>query len=54
MCGRFVGYRKLGDYPYKFQIDLFEADPAPNYNLAPTQFIPAIIRQNDQNILRMF
>ena len=53
MCGRFVGYRKLGDYLSKFQIDLFEADPATNVNVAPTQYIPAIVRQDDQNALRM-
>ncbi len=54
MCGRFVGYRKLGDYQSKFQIDLFDADPAPNYNVAPTQSVPAIVRHDDQNVLRTF
>jgi putative SOS response-associated peptidase YedK len=54
MCGRFVGYRKLGDYRSKFQIDLFEAHPAPNYNIAPTQSVPAVVRQEDKNVLRTF
>ena len=54
MCGRFVGYRKLGDYQDKFKIDLFEADPAPSYNVAPTQSVPAIVRKDDQNVLRTF
>jgi putative SOS response-associated peptidase YedK len=54
MCGRFVGYRKLGDYQDKFRIELFEVDPKPSYNVAPTQMIPIIVRQNDQNVLREF
>lgn len=54
MCGRFVGYRKLGDYQDKFRIELFEVDPKPNYNVAPTQMIPAVIRRGDTNILREF
>jgi len=54
MCGRFVGYRKLGDYQDKFRIELFEVDPKPNYNVAPTQMIPVIVRQDDQNVLREF
>ncbi len=52
MCGRFVGYRKLGDYQSKLPIDRVEADLSPNYNVAPTQMIPALIRQDDQNALR--
>jgi putative SOS response-associated peptidase YedK len=54
MCGRFVGYRKLGDYQDKFRIELFEVDPKPNYNVAPTQMIPVIVRQDYQNVLREF
>jgi putative SOS response-associated peptidase YedK len=54
MCGRFVGYRKLGDYQDKFRIELFEVDPKPNYNVAPSQMVPAVIRENDQNVLRAF
>ncbi len=49
-----MGYRKLGDYQDKFKIDLFEAEPTPNYNVVPTQSIAAIVRQDDQNVLRMF
>jgi len=54
MCGRFVGYRKLGDYKDKFRIELFEVDPKPNYNVAPTQMIPVVVRHDDQNVLREF
>ena len=54
MCGRFVGYRKLGDYQDKFRIELFEVDPKPNYNVAPTQMIPALIRRDGRNVLRAF
>ena len=52
MCGRFVGYRKLGDYKDKFRIELFEVDPKPNYNVAPTQMIPAVIRRDGKNVVR--
>jgi putative SOS response-associated peptidase YedK len=54
MCGRFVGCRKLGDYKDKFRIELFEVDPKPNYNVAPTQMIPAVIRRDGRNVLREF
>ena len=54
MCGRFVGYRKLGDYQDKFRIELFDVDPKPNFNVTPTQMIPVIVRQDDQNVLKEF
>jgi putative SOS response-associated peptidase YedK len=54
MCGRFVGYRDLEALKAHFPIDRVEVDPSPNYNVAPTQNIPAIIRQNDENVLRTF
>jgi len=54
MCGRFVGYRDLEALKAHFPIDQVEANLSPNYNVAPTQMIPAIVRQDDENVLREF
>lgn len=54
MCGRFVGYRDLEVLKAHFPIDRVEAELSPNYNVAPTQKIPAIIRQDGENVLRVF
>jgi putative SOS response-associated peptidase YedK len=54
MCGRFVGYRDLEALKAHFPIDRVEATLTPNYNVAPTQMIPAIVRQDDENVLRTF
>jgi len=54
MCGRFAGYRDLEALRAHFPIDRVEATLTPDYNVAPTQMIPAIVRQDDENILRMF
>jgi putative SOS response-associated peptidase YedK len=54
MCGRFVGYRDLEAIQAHFPIDRVEADPSPNYNVAPSQTIPAIVRLEGENILREF
>jgi putative SOS response-associated peptidase YedK len=49
-----VGYRDLEALKAHFPIDRVEATLTPNYNVAPTQMIPAIVRQDNENILRMF
>jgi putative SOS response-associated peptidase YedK len=54
MCGRFVGYRDLEALRAHFPIDREEVDLSPNYNVAPSQMIAAIIRQDGENILRAF
>jgi putative SOS response-associated peptidase YedK len=54
MCGRFVGYRNLEALKAHFPIDRVEATLIPNYNVAPTQMIPAIVRQDDENVPRTF
>ena len=51
MCGRFVGYRKLAQYLEYFPIDVADAELSPNYNVAPTQEIPVIVRYDDVNHL---
>lgn len=54
MCGRFVGYRDVEALRANFPIDRVAADLSPNYNVVPTQMIPAIVRQDDENVLRTF
>lgn len=54
MCGRFVGYRNLEVLQAYFPIDRVEVNLAPNYNVAPTQMIPAIVRKEGENVLRTF
>jgi putative SOS response-associated peptidase YedK len=54
MCGRFVGYRNIDSLREHFPIDRVEADLSPNYNVAPTQMIPVIVRQDGENVLRTF
>ena len=54
MCGRFVSYRDLEALRAHFPIDRVEATLSPNYNVAPTQMISAIVRQDDENVLRTF
>jgi len=41
-------------YQGNFRIELFEIDPKPNYNVAPTQMIPVVAPQDDHNVLREF
>lgn len=54
MCGRFVGVKKLEELQSHFRIDRLEAKISPNYNVAPSQMIPAIVQQDDQNVLQTF
>ena len=54
MCGRFVGYRDLEALKAHFPIDRVETNLSPNYNVAPTQNISVIVRQDDENVLRTF
>jgi putative SOS response-associated peptidase YedK len=47
MCGRYVFF-SIG---VNFRVDHSAIDPKVSYNIAPTQEIPVIIRENDQNEL---
>ncbi len=51
MCGRFVGYRNLEELLAHFPIDVVDAQVSPNYNVAPTQEILAILRIEERNHL---
>jgi putative SOS response-associated peptidase YedK len=52
MCGRFVGYRNKEELLRYFPIDRVEAEAVRNYNVAPSQMVLAIIREDDANVLR--
>jgi len=47
MCGRFIGFSTLEQLVNYFPIDVANVDVSPNYNVAPTQEILAIVRQDD-------
>jgi putative SOS response-associated peptidase YedK len=51
MCGRFVVYRDLEQLQEYFPIDKALSEVKPNYNVAPTQEILTIIRQEGLNLL---
>jgi putative SOS response-associated peptidase YedK len=51
MCGRFVVFSDLEQLKEQFPIDNVLAEVTPNYNVAPTQEILAIIRQEGLNLL---
>jgi len=47
MCGRFIGFQTLEQLVQYFPIDVANVEVSPNYNVAPTQEILAIVRQDD-------
>jgi len=51
MCGRFVGFRPLQELKNHFPIDVANVKVSPNYNVAPTQEILAIIQRDEKNQL---
>lgn len=51
MCGRFVGFSSVEELQSQFSIDVIDVEVTPNYNVAPTQEILAIVRHDDQNHL---
>ena len=51
MCGRFVGFTAAKALQELFPIDVIDAEVTPNYNVAPTQEILAIVRHDNQNHL---
>lgn len=51
MCGRFVVFSNLEQFKQHFPIDQTLSEVTPNYNVAPTQEILAIFRQEGLNVL---
>ena len=52
MCGRFVGFRSVEELKRYFPIDRAPVEATANYNVAPSQPIPAIVRQEGVNVLQ--
>ncbi len=54
MCGRFAQRKPIQDILERFNIlDPEEVLFEPRYNIAPTQYSPVVIIENDQRILRL-
>ncbi len=51
MCGRFVVFSNLEQLKQHFPIDKALSEVTPKYNVAPTQEILAIFRQDSLNVL---
>ena len=51
MCGRYALYSDIEQIKSLFPIDHVEVEAAPNYNVAPTQEVLAVIRQEGGNVL---
>jgi putative SOS response-associated peptidase YedK len=54
MCGRFVGYRNLDDLKTFFPIDKAACEVTSNFNVAPSQEILTIFKQDGKNWLDKF
>jgi putative SOS response-associated peptidase YedK len=53
MCGRFVQYSSLESLLKIFDLQIDTVDIAPNYNVAPTQQVLAVIRQDGYRLLKL-
>jgi len=51
MCGRFVGFRNAEQLQQYFPIDEMKCETVANFNVAPTQKVLAIVRENGSNLL---
>ncbi len=51
MCGRYALYSDIEQLRGYFPIDQVACEFEPNYNMAPTQEVPAIVKQYGRNIL---
>lgn len=54
MCGRFVGFRRLEELMRYFPIDRADCGAMENYNVAPTQEILAIAREEGMHVLARY
>lgn len=51
MCGRYALYSNIEQIKTHFPIDQVACESEPNYNVAPTQEVLAIVKQDGVNIL---
>jgi putative SOS response-associated peptidase YedK len=54
MCGRFVGFRKMEELQSYFPIDTLACSAIESFNVAPSQEVLVIHRQEGKNILDKF
>jgi putative SOS response-associated peptidase YedK len=54
MCGRFVGFRSLEELRLYFPIEKAACEPVASFNVAPSQEILVIIKQDGENRLDKF
>ena len=55
MCGRFAVLRQLEELARLFEAGLIRMDPfGPNYNVAPTTLIPAVVNEDGERALTGF
>ncbi|KLU67402.1 putative SOS response-associated peptidase YedK [Desulfosporosinus acididurans] len=53
MCGRF-SLIQVKDLEKRFDFVQLELEFEPRFNIAPSQSVPVVVRENDRNYLRMF
>jgi putative SOS response-associated peptidase YedK len=51
MCGRYVIFSPCNISQESFAVNFTDEDLTPNYNVCPTQRVPAILNHNGKNIL---
>ncbi len=54
MCGRFVQFSSLRTLEKYFDFTSAPDDITPNYNLAPTQVVPAIVQHDDYRLENLY
>jgi len=52
MCGRYSYFGPLSILKESIQIDVIDEEPVENYNVAPSQKVPVVLREKDQLHLR--
>lgn len=52
MCGRYLYFGPFDNLKENVRIDVIDKEPTDNYNVAPTQDVPAILRDANQNHLK--
>jgi putative SOS response-associated peptidase YedK len=53
MCGRYTLRTPVNDLVGQFHIEEYTSDIAPNYNIAPTQEVAAVVEEDDKRKLEM-
>lgn len=51
MCGRYAAARALPDVAATFAVDDVDADPPPDWNVAPTKRVPVVLVRGNRRVL---